>query len=159
MTYDAWKTTPPADDEPDVEACGHRVGTCEGECRLDTEPAPALEEESSDDANVSALLDLADWVGRKAFSPGDRYEGVAAALRSYAELVRRLELVRREVALLSMNGCDCECDHHVDEHDGECTRCLACLVQLSLNGEARLVQLSLNGEALATHCWPGLEDG
>ncbi|HXR67993.1 MAG TPA: hypothetical protein VN712_05090, partial [Dermatophilaceae bacterium] len=73
-TYDDWKTTPPGDDEPDVEACGHRVGTCEGECRLeeddycytcggahptsthdtgrvirlaaDTEPAPALEEES-----------------------------------------------------------------------------------------------------------------
>ncbi len=35
MTYDTWKTTPPADDEPDVEACGHRVGTCEGECRLE----------------------------------------------------------------------------------------------------------------------------
>lgn len=46
MTYDDWKTTPPGDDEPDVEACGHRVGTCEGECRMDTDPAPALEEES-----------------------------------------------------------------------------------------------------------------
>ncbi len=47
MSYDVWKTTPPGDEEPDVEACGHRVGTCEGECRrADTEPAPALEEES-----------------------------------------------------------------------------------------------------------------
>ncbi len=53
MTYDTWKTTPPADDEPDVEACGHRVGTCEGECRrADTEPAPALEEYSSEDAEI-----------------------------------------------------------------------------------------------------------
>ncbi len=43
----------PADDEPDVEACGHRVGTCEGECRrADTEPAPALEEYSSEDATI-----------------------------------------------------------------------------------------------------------
>lgn len=46
MTYDEWKCSPPADEEPDVEACGHRVGTCEGECRLDTDPAPAMEEES-----------------------------------------------------------------------------------------------------------------
>ena len=89
MTYDAWKTTPPADDEPDVEACGHRVGTCEGECKLDTEPAPALDE-CSEGANVSAFLELADWVGRKAFSPGDRYTDAAAALRSYAELVSAL---------------------------------------------------------------------
>jgi hypothetical protein len=34
MTYDDWKTTPPADEEPDVEACGHRVGACDGECGL-----------------------------------------------------------------------------------------------------------------------------
>ncbi len=52
MTYDTWKTTPPADDEPDVEACGHRVGTCEGECKLDTDPAPAMEEYSQESAEV-----------------------------------------------------------------------------------------------------------
>lgn len=30
--------------------------------------------------------------------------------------------------LLAQNGCDCDCDHHPDEHDEDCVRCLACLV-------------------------------
>jgi hypothetical protein len=32
MSYDTWKCAAPVDEEPDLEACGHRVGTCEGEC-------------------------------------------------------------------------------------------------------------------------------
>lgn len=29
---------------------------------------------------------------------------------------------------LAENGCDCECDHHPEEHDGDCVRCFACKV-------------------------------
>lgn len=30
--------------------------------------------------------------------------------------------------LLEVNGCDCECDHHVEEHAPDCARCLACRI-------------------------------
>lgn len=40
--------------------------------------------------STKELLDLADWAGRKSFSPGDRYADAAAALRFYAELVSAL---------------------------------------------------------------------
>jgi hypothetical protein len=31
-------------------------------------------------------------------------------------------------AILEQNGCDCECDHHHEEHDDDCELCLACQV-------------------------------
>jgi len=37
--------------------------------------------------------------------------------------------------LLSQNGCDCECEHHRDEHDDTCARCLACRIDAALNGK------------------------
>lgn len=42
------------------------------------------------------------------------------------------DLVRRIGALLATNGCDCECEHGPEDHDGECTRCLACLIGMEL---------------------------
>lgn len=97
MTYDDWKTTPPCDDEPDVEACGHRVGTCEGECRLDTEPAPALEEEN-EPMTPKELLELA-----KRHHDGCDDE-TAAALRSYAELTAALLYLDRKGAVLRLGS-------------------------------------------------------
>jgi hypothetical protein len=117
VTYDDWKTTSPGDDEPDVEACGHRVGTCEGECRAeelalaagirsgrrsmvglvrvlaetreaDTEPAPALEEGKA--MTPKELLELAERVD--GYDPAACVAGVIA-LRSYARLLRALETV------------------------------------------------------------------
>lgn len=35
----------------------------------------------------------------------------------------RLRTVR---TLLEDNGCDCPCEHHWEEHDDDCERCLAC---------------------------------
>lgn len=115
MNYDDWKTTPPADDEPDVEACGHRVGTCEGECRLDTEPAPALEHTCDDDVPPAycdaCLLEPAPALEEESetMTPKELLEdaanvdmagfhGAADALRSYAELVACLSW-RREQGL------------------------------------------------------------
>lgn len=37
----------------------------------------------------------------------------------------RLDAIR---ALIWRNGCDCACDHHYEEHDEDCTRCLACRI-------------------------------
>jgi hypothetical protein len=34
--------------------------------------------------------------------------------------------------LLSQNGCDCECDHHAEEHDEDCERCLACRISMAI---------------------------
>lgn len=48
-------------------------------------------------------------------------------------------LVRKFAAIgemLSKNGCDCECDHALDEyHEEECERCLACRIDAALNGK------------------------
>lgn len=39
-------------------------------------------------------------------------------------------------ALLSANGCDCECDHTCeDDHEEDCERCLACRIDAALNGK------------------------
>lgn len=49
------------------------------------------------------------------------------------------KLVRKFAAIgemLSKNGCDCECDHAVEEdHEEECERCLACRIDAALNGK------------------------
>lgn len=38
--------------------------------------------------------------------------------------------------LLSANGCDCECDHAIeDDHEEDCERCLACRIDAALNGK------------------------
>ena len=34
--------------------------------------------------------------------------------------------------LLAENGCDCACEHHTDEHDADCERCLACRIEAAL---------------------------
>lgn len=34
--------------------------------------------------------------------------------------------------LLGENGCDCDCEHHPDEHDDECELCLACRIDAVL---------------------------
>lgn len=34
--------------------------------------------------------------------------------------------------LLENNGCDCPCEHHSEEHDDDCDRCLACMVSGAL---------------------------
>lgn len=31
-------------------------------------------------------------------------------------------------ALLEQNGCDCDCEHHMEEHDDDCEWCFACQV-------------------------------
>jgi len=38
--------------------------------------------------------------------------------------------------VLSDNGCDCDCEHHPEEHDDDCVRCLACRVEAALAGGA-----------------------
>lgn len=37
--------------------------------------------------------------------------------------------------LLADNGCNCDCDHHPDEHDDDCERCLACRIGAVLTGK------------------------
>lgn len=47
------------------------------------------------------------------------------------KLVRKFAAVN---ALLSANGCDCECDHTCEEdHEEDCERCLACRIDAALN--------------------------
>lgn len=37
-------------------------------------------------------------------------------------------------AVLSDNGCDCDCGHDPESHNENCERCLACRVQAALDG-------------------------
>lgn len=33
-------------------------------------------------------------------------------------------------------GCECECDHHHDEHDDDCERCLGCRIEMAMEDAA-----------------------
>lgn len=60
--------------------------------------------------------------------------GLPDAGRALAARVSLLESKVRAVGeLLAENGCDCECDHHPDEHDAKCERCLACRISAALD--------------------------
>lgn len=39
--------------------------------------------------------------------------------------------------LIEKNGCDCECQHHWEDHDEDCERCLACMIEYALNPHAK----------------------
>lgn len=49
--------------------------------------------------------------------------------RLWRDVADRLDAVNM---LLERNGCDCDCDHHPEEHEAECDRCLACEVAVAL---------------------------
>lgn len=49
--------------------------------------------------------------------------------RLWREAEDKIEAVQ---TLLERNGCDCQCEHHYEEHDDECERCLACNVSGAL---------------------------
>jgi hypothetical protein len=36
------------------------------------------------------------------------------------------------VLLIEGHGCDCECEHHWEEHDKDCERCLACRISMAI---------------------------
>lgn len=41
--------------------------------------------------------------------------------------------IMNALKLIEKNGCDCECRHHWEDHDEDCERCLACLIEYELN--------------------------
>lgn len=43
--------------------------------------------------------------------------------RLWRDAADKIDLVR---VLLGRNGCDCDCNHDAESHDGDCDRCLAC---------------------------------
>ena len=45
----------------------------------------------------------------------------------------RAKVVARVEAVLAANGCDCDCDHHRDEHEDYCERCLGCRIQAAID--------------------------
>lgn len=52
-----------------------------------------------------------------------------------ARAEERAKVIAEVVALLKQNGCDCFCDHHPEEHDEDCERCLACRIADAVGGE------------------------
>lgn len=63
-------------------------------------------------------------------SRGDHEHKIA--LEKFAAMALKFErwrtLESRIGSLLESNGCDCECEHHWEEHDDDCERCLACRI-------------------------------
>ena len=62
---------------------------------------------------------------------------IPTLLRCHEEMMLRVVALHNEGAeaklraigeLLAANGCDCDCDHHTEEHDEDCDRCLACKI-------------------------------
>ncbi len=48
--------------------------------------------------------------------------------------VERLVAQRKQIEnLLSENGCDCDCEHHWEEHDEDCERCLSCRISEAMS--------------------------
>lgn len=48
-----------------------------------------------------------------------------------SDILKRMEEVAR---ILSRNGCECECEHHWEDHEDDCERCLACEIEEALFG-------------------------
>lgn len=73
-------------------------------------------------ARVRALEQLFDDAGEGQYNVlnlVDHYQ------RDAMEAQCRIRGVRE---VLEKNGCDCDCDHHPQEHNAACERCLACRV-------------------------------
>lgn len=67
---------------------------------------------------------------RKLFNDAGQGEHNVLALvdhyqRNSIDADNRLRAVK---AILSQNGCDCDCDHFHDCHEPDCERCLACRI-------------------------------
>ena len=82
---------------------------------------------------------------RKLFDDAGQGEHNVLALIDYyqRQSMDADERIRAVLALLEENGCNCECDHHPEEHDADCERCLACRIEDALtkgapNAEFRL---------------------
>lgn len=60
---------------------------------------------------------------------------LVSMLEAEREECARLEAVIERVGnVLAAHGCECECEHHADEHDDDCERCLGCRVEAALRG-------------------------
>lgn len=57
---------------------------------------------------------------------------IAELLQDLAVNLERIENARE---VIKKNGCDCECDHHWEDHDEDCERCLACRIEHALVGK------------------------
>jgi len=55
------------------------------------------------------------------------------ALQKTSKAVAKLVVPMTKIEeLLEENGCDCECDHCWEDHDEDCERCLACLIDAAI---------------------------
>ncbi len=59
-----------------------------------------------------------------------RYDSASELAASLAAHPVTLEPIEQA---LMVEGCSCECDHHWEEHDHDCPRCFACIIQCALN--------------------------
>ena len=90
-------------------------------------------------AAVNALPSLLDAYDALAAVRGERdafrarAESAERMLKAAPGTIRAADVRLRAIGdLLEQNGCDCECDHHPEEHADDCDRCLACRINDAL---------------------------
>ena len=52
--------------------------------------------------------------------------------RQSARATRSMAKLAAVAKLLVANGCDCDCEHHYEDHDDDCERCFACKVSAAI---------------------------
>lgn len=95
-------------------------------------------------ASGSTLVDCSKHVDADYIAAArNAIPGLLAAARRGMEAD---DTIRRIGLLLAGNGCDCECDHHAEEHEDDCSRCLACLVELTIKTGVGFLGLGNKGD-------------
>ena len=92
------------------------------------------------DTLVRMLASEFDWSDTSYLHAMMHVENAIRNLRAEARAAQaeRDEATTKLVAVakrLEENGCDCECNHCWEDHDEDCERCLACLIDETIQGK------------------------
>ena len=111
----------------------------------------ALEETLRVTASVrEKLREKEASIERKEAVTANAYAALLSILEERAGVITDLERrIERVNHFLSANGCDCECDHSAEDHDDDCARCVACVIDGLLNASPAGVPASKKDRLLA----------
>lgn len=82
-----------------------------------------------DRARIAAQILIAEVGAEGPMNVDDVAKAAAIFIRGQsARATRSMSKLAAVAKLLVANGCDCECEHHYEDHDDDCERCFACNV-------------------------------
>lgn len=80
------------------------------------------------------------WISDSSDAPVCRecWEGMMQQACGFAfDLGMRDTLLGRVGEVLADNGCNCDCEHHPEEHEADCEACVACQIGYEMTGVMR----------------------